>query len=63
MNQGGASNVRCPSCQAEIVATGKFCPECGASLLDPTSAPTVSSIGEVSRRRRVVQHAGDERRQ
>jgi serine/threonine-protein kinase len=48
VNQGGGSNPRCPSCQAEIVGTGKFCAECGASLLDPTSAPTVSSLGEIT---------------
>jgi len=44
MGEDGESTVRCPSCQVEIAATGSFCSACGASLLDPASTPTVSSV-------------------
>ena len=48
MGEGGESTVRCPSCQAEITPSGNFCSACGASLVDPSHTPTVSSIQEVT---------------
>jgi serine/threonine-protein kinase len=47
MGEGGESTARCPSCQA-ITSSGSFCSACGASLIDPASTPTVSSISQAT---------------
>jgi serine/threonine-protein kinase len=52
----GQPTVRCPSCQAEVLATGSFCSACGVSLLDPAATPTVSSF-EPSARASAAQSA------
>ncbi|PWB75882.1 hypothetical protein C3F09_01860 [candidate division GN15 bacterium] len=43
------TNIKCPSCQAEIPANARFCPECGASLSGekPAGAPANSRIRDV----------------
>jgi membrane protease subunit (stomatin/prohibitin family) len=45
-----ASRLRCLSCQAEIPAISKFCPECGSKLEESRSCPDCGkSISELSK--------------
>lgn len=42
----------CPSCSSDLPAGSRFCPSCGASLLDASATPTVASAGSPRRTER-----------